>query len=174
MATLDSRSAPTLERFRHVGKHLAAERAVVVSASPDLALERLERSCLPIAIHQPRRVPDDAGDSLLAIAILPVRRRLTPRDIFDPLLAQAAKRLPQSGLVEMLADMRRERPARKREQDVVDELDPGGRALDVEDDLLDAAAGQLERHAPATGWVPGKYAGPKHTGWKPASTPLPV
>jgi hypothetical protein len=52
------------------------------------------------------------------------------------------------------------------------ERDGSRRALDIEDDGTDSTVAERRRHRRVGGT--GKYAGPKHIGWKRASTPLRV
>src|SRR5205814_8169482 len=118
---------------------------------PDAALQRLQRRGLAVAVHEPGRV----GGGGLGRARFGLRTVLGAqgRDV-------AADRGVGGRRAEDLAQPR----AGVREEDVVDEGDGGGGPLDVE-----------EHHAGWRDQAPlGRYAGPRHTGWKRPSTPLSV
>lgn len=72
----------------------------------------------------------------------------------------------------MRANERLEGTSRERKQRLVHERERRRGPFDVEEDRIEAARSQAERHKDAAGTVGRMYAGPKHTGWKSRSVPL--
>ena len=97
----------------------------------------------------------------------------SPRDIIRrPVGAQALNDGGELGPIDMLANEGLEGTPCEGKQRLVHERERRRGPLDVEDDRVEAARAEVERHTDAGGAVGRIYAGPKHTGWKSRSAPL--
>ena len=144
-----------------------------IAGFPDQTLQLLQAERLAIAIHEPRGIADDRSNLLLMRGqIGPRRWRLAPRHIGDPVGAQALDDARELRPAEVLADEGFEGPPCEGEKRLRHERERRRRPLDVENDRVEAARAEVERHTDAGGAIGRIYAGPKHTGWNSRSVPL--
>ena len=151
---------PAPQGGRHVGVDRSHQGPRPKARFPDPALERLQGGGLPVAVHEPEDIGGGGGE----VVVLAPGRGWVGRALPPVLGPQGLDLGTDPGVRGVLPQECGEAPPREREQGAGDELDRGGRPLDVEEE-----AGHPEA-APR----PATWAGPRQTGSNPRSTPLSV
>ena len=159
---------PARQSARHVRENRADEIASRVARFPDPPLQLLESRGLAIAIHEPGDVGRKALDRGLRRAG-PLRHARVRSAVCLMLGAKSGPQRFVRRRGEVPFQILTEAAAGVRKEHLGDERNRCGRAFDVEEHRPDRAVRGRVVHSRAGPL--GTYDNPKHTGWKPASTP---